>query len=210
MTPGRLTGKPGQRPAQPFFDRDPRTVARDLLGHLLVRRSADGVTSGRIVETEAYLHSADPASHSHRGRTNRNQSMFGPPGRAYVYAIHARWCVNVVTEPVGVGSAVLIRALEPVDGIDVMIARRGTERVLDLARGPARLCEAMAIDKSLDGYDLIGGSELQLVTVDAPTQRPILSTPRIGVTSGQEHRYRYLFADHPYVSGPKRSNRSPA
>src|SRR5687768_17862359 len=121
-----------------FYDREPALVARELLGKLLIRETSAGRCSGRIVETEAYLSSRDPACHASRGMTRRNAAMFGPPGHAYVYMIHAKWCFNTVTEDVGLGSAVLIRALEPLEGIELMHARRGVENIFDLTRGPAR------------------------------------------------------------------------
>src|SRR5687767_11787844 len=109
-------------PALPrdFFARDPVTVARELLGKILVRESEEGLVSGRIVESEAYLSSRDPACHAHRGPNRKNATMFGPAGHAYVYMIHARWCLNAVTEDAGCGSAVLIRAVEPLQGLELM------------------------------------------------------------------------------------------
>ncbi len=143
-----------------FYDRDPVAVARDLLGMLIVRVTPEGLTAGRIVEVEAYLASGDPANHAYRGKTRRNASMFGPPGHAYVYAIHSRWCLNAVTEPEGVPSAVLIRAVEPLEGFQIMQLRRGRSELRELARGPARLCEAFAIDRTLNGWDLTLGQQL--------------------------------------------------
>src|SRR5687768_17100174 len=121
-----------------FYARHPAVVARELIGKRLVRQTAEGLCGGRIVEAEAYLSSRDPACHASRGMTRRNAAMFGPPGHAYVYMIHAKWCFNTVTEDVGLGSAVLIRALEPLEGIELMHARRGVENIFDLTRGPAR------------------------------------------------------------------------
>src|SRR5436190_14846866 len=126
---------------QDFYARDPIAVARELLGKIVVRPTPEGLTSGRIVEAEAYLSSRDPACHASLGPNRKNAAMFGPAGRAYVYMIHARWCLNVVTEEVGVASAVLIRALEPLAGIPLMQERRGLDNLRDLARGPARLCQ---------------------------------------------------------------------
>src|SRR6185312_8955522 len=129
-----------------FYERDPALVARDLVGKRLLRETSAGICGGRIVEVEAYLSRRDPACHASRGPTRRNAAMFGPPGHAYVYMIHSRWCLNAVTEPEGMPSAVLIRAIEPLEGLELMHQRRRTEIVRDLARGPARLCEALAID----------------------------------------------------------------
>jgi DNA-3-methyladenine glycosylase len=137
--------------------------------------------------------------------------MFARPGTAYVYAIHARWCFNVVTEPEGTPSAILIRAIEPLDGVDVMQIRRGTERLLDLARGPARLCEALAIDKSLNGDDLTRRRELwveedsSLRTRSASEGRfAIRTSPRIGISSAKDLLLRYFVADSRFVSGRRR------
>jgi DNA-3-methyladenine glycosylase len=186
-----------------FYDRDARDVARELLGKLLVRRVGRGLTVGRLVETEAYLGANDPASHAYRGRTRRNASMFGPPGHAYVYAIHSRWCLNAVTEPEGAPTAVLLRAVEPLLGVAAMRRRRGVELLRDLARGPARLCEALAIDRALDGCDLTRGRGLWIAEGPALELTPmeVLVTPRIGVTSAHDLLLRFAVAGNPFVSG---------
>lgn len=189
-----------------FYQRDPAFVARELLGKRLVRETLEGICGGRIVEAEAYLSSRDPACHASRGMTRRNAAMFGPAGHAYVYMIHARWCFNCVTEDVGRGSAVLIRALEPIDGLPLMHARRGVESILDLARGPARLCQALAIDRSHDTWDLTAGSELWIQDDTALNGAPlkIVRSPRIGISSAQHRLLRYYLAGNPYVSGKTR------
>ncbi len=189
-----------------FYDRDVVQVARELLGKRLYRHSRDGVVAGRIVETEAYLATGDSACHAARGRTRKNVSMFGPPGRAYVYSIHARWCLNAVTQPRGVPSAVLIRAVQPLLGIGRMQRRRKSQRTVDLARGPSRLCEAFQIDRRLDGWDLSRGQRLWL-THDPDDPLPdhcIGNSPRIGVTSALDLCLRFYLRDNHYVSGPKR------
>jgi DNA-3-methyladenine glycosylase len=189
-----------------FYDRDVVQVARDLLGKLLVRRTAEGSSVGRIVEVEAYLAKNDTACHAHRGRTRKNATMFGPPGRAYVYPIHSRHCMNVVTEAQGTASAVLIRALEPVDGVSLMQRRRGTTKLLDTARGPGRLCEALAIDRALDGWDLACGRRLWIAAADDACSEPyhIGISPRIGVTSAQDAPLRFFVDGSPFVSGPRK------
>jgi len=186
--------------SRPFYDRDPVVVAKELLGAVLVRDVEGCRLSGRIVETEAYLAEGDTANHAHRGRTRRNASMFGPPGHAYVYAIHARFCLNVVTEPEGVASAVLIRAVEPLEGVERMKRNRGRERVLDLCRGPARLCEAFAIDRTLDGWDVTRGEKLWLEPGRPVESERVERSPRVGVTSAQDQLLRFFVRDCPFVS----------
>lgn len=188
-----------------FFARDVATVARDLIGATIIRRSREGLTTGRIVETEAYLSTGDTAAHSAGGVNRKNASMFGPPGRAYVYTIHARQCVNVVTEASGIGSAVLIRAVEPIDGIELMGQRRGTDNRRDLCRGPARLCEAFAIDRKFDGWPLDFGRRLWL-SPDGGKPMTVLSSVRIGVTSAEHLPLRYFAAENPFVSGTRKLN----
>ena len=190
-----------------FYDRDPATVARELLGAHLIRVTREGRQRGRIVETEAYLSRDDAACHAARGRTRKNDSMFAGPGTAYVYAIHSRWCFNIVTEPRGTPSAVLVRAIDPLEGIAVMEVRRGRNRTLDLTRGPARCCEALAIDRRLDGWNLCRGQRLWVAAGERPRE-PVLCSPRIGVTAAAELPLRFLLSGCPYVSGSGRLNRS--
>jgi DNA-3-methyladenine glycosylase len=202
--PARKVGAPAWDFAG-FCDRDPVEVAQGLLGCFLVRE-IDGVRlAGRIVETEAYLAFGDPACHAARGKSNKNKSMFGPPGRAYVYAIHSRWCLNVVTQSEHTASAVLIRAIEPIEGISVMQEHRGTEVLRDLARGPGRLCEALFIDKQLDGWDLSAREELWIEPAESGLCRRslIACSPRIGVTSGEDLWLRFFDAPSGFVSGKK-------
>lgn len=185
-----------------FYDREPAIVARELIGAVLIRVAADGRTAGRIVETEAYLADNDAASHSRRGLTRRNASMFGPPGHAYVYTIHTRFCLNAVTQPRGIGSAVLIRAIEPLDGIVLMRQRRGIDRPLLIARGPGRLCEALAIDRALDGLDLTHRGELWIAAAGTDVQ-PIIVGPRIGISNAREHPLRFCLRGSRFVSTPR-------
>jgi DNA-3-methyladenine glycosylase len=192
-----------------FYDRDPAVVARELLGKLLLRETSAGLCGGRIVETEAYLSARDPACHASRGQTRRNAAMFGPPGHAYVYMIHSRWCLNAVTEPAGTPSAVLIRAIEPLIGNDLMRQRRGTEMIRDLTRGPARLCQALAIDRTYDGWDLTAGRELWIgEDLQAPElELRIAKSGRIGISSAQRRLLRFFVAGNPFVSGSTKLNR---
>lgn len=187
-----------------FFDRPVADVARGLLGKRLVRLVDGAPLAGRIVETEAYLAKGDTASHSHRGPNRRNAAMFGPPGHAYVYVIHARHCLNVVTEAPGVASAVLIRAVEPLLGQAVMARNRGTDVLRDLARGPARLCEAFDVDRAWNGWDLTRGESLWIDDDNAPSAVPSAVSMRIGVTSAHDLPLRFFIPGSPFVSGPRR------
>jgi len=177
-------------------------LAKALIGCVLVRDDAAGRSAGRIVETEAYI-IGDPASHAYRGKSRRNASMFLAAHRAYVYKIYGTsFCVNVTSEGEEQGAAVLVRALEPLTGLDLMERRRGTSRALDLCRGPGRLCQALAIDASLDGVDLLRGRELWLAA-PALDRRPIGSSRRIGITKAPRRRLRFFERGSPFVSGPK-------
>ena len=194
-----------------FYLQEVHTVARSLLGKFLIRTSPEGRTVGRIVEVEAYRAADDSASHAYKGETPRNRSMFGPPGHAYVYSIHSRHCVNTVTQPAGTAAAVLIRALEPLEGIPLMAQRRGRDKLLELTRGPGRLCQAMNIDRQLDGHDLTRRRQLwiaeQLLSDGTSTppvvQEAIIVSRRIGVTSSQHLQWRYSIANNRFVSGPR-------
>ncbi|MDG1895249.1 MAG: DNA-3-methyladenine glycosylase [Fuerstiella sp.] len=192
---------------QHFFARDVTVVARDLIGMLLCRRNRRGLTVGRIAETEAYLAQGDSASHSFNGINRKNASMFGPPGRAYIYTIHARQCFNIVTELTGVASAVLIRAVEPMHGIRLMEQRRSTCIKRDLCRGPARLCEAFDTGGDFDGWDLTRQCRLWVATDSAGDDFRISNSPRIGVTSAKDARLRFFLTGNKFVSGPKALNR---
>lgn len=188
-----------------FYNRNVAVAARALLGHFLIHTAAAGTTLGRIVEVEAYLSEGDSACHAARGKTPRNAAMFGPPGHAYVYAIHSRWCLNAVTEPAGVACAVLVRAVEPLEGIELMRERRQREPLLDLARGPGRLCQAFGIDKALNTWDMTLGERLWIARARQPLARSeaVGISPRIGVTSAHELPLRFFIADNRWVSGKR-------
>ncbi|MDF1506040.1 DNA-3-methyladenine glycosylase, partial [Roseisolibacter sp. H3M3-2] len=209
---GALPYPPPGTPFPPgWYDRDPRLVARALLGAVLECRTPQGIASGRIVETEAYLGPHDPACHAVAGRTARTWHLHGPPGVAYVYRIYGmHWCVNAVTLPEGVGSAVLLRALEPIDGVALMRARRpNVVRDRDLANGPGKLCTALGIDGRLDGVPLDGsardaaGNDAGALTLRAGAPVPddaVVATPRIGITRAADWPLRYLLAGSAHVS----------
>ncbi len=189
-----------------FFSRDAVLVARDLVGTILVRRSRQGTTTGRIVEVEAYLPVDDSACHGARGWTPSNRALFGPPGCAYVYPIHSRYCLNAVTREAGVASGVLIRAVEPWHGVALMQGRRGCLAVRDLARGPARLCEAFAVDRRLDRWNLTRGRRLWIMDLPALRPRPeeVGRSVRIGVTAAHDLPLRFFWRHSPFVSGPRK------
>jgi DNA-3-methyladenine glycosylase len=185
-------------------------AARRLLGATLVRDDADGRRTGRIVETEAYADAHDRASHARAGRTERTAPMFGPAGRAYVYLVYGmHHCLNVVCGPKGEAAAVLIRALEPVEGLELMRERRGEARGPDarLAAGPARACQAFAVDRSFDGHDLLTPGRLWLAAPRTPVgDDDVISGPRIGVAyAGPEwasRPWRFGLAGSPALSRP--------
>ena len=174
----------GKRLTRRFFRRDPVTLAKALLGQVLVRRFDDGhELAGRIVDVEAYLGMEDRASHSYGGRrTKRNGSMWLDGGHAYVYFVYGmHWCFNVVSDREEVPTACLIRALEPLKGLEEMRRRRGKERAMDLCSGPAKLAQALGIDRSLDGVDLAGDNRI-FVERGRSRRSPVLARARVGVT----------------------------
>jgi DNA-3-methyladenine glycosylase len=192
----------GRRLPRSFFEAPTELLARELLGRVLVRREPGGLVAGRIVETEAYLADKDPASHSHRGETERNRSMFGRPGTAYVYLIYGmHHCLNVVSAEEGRGEAVLIRALEPLEGQERMRERRGGVADRDLCRGPGRLAQALGLTREHDGLDLCRG-ELGLWSGGA--ERPaVVATPRVGIRLAAELPLRFVVAGSRWASGPR-------
>ncbi|MCP3856515.1 MAG: DNA-3-methyladenine glycosylase [Actinomycetia bacterium] len=182
--------------SRPFFGRDPRSVAPQLLNKVLEHEGR----RGRIVEVEAYLGAADPAAHSYRGETPRCRTMFGPPGYLYVYFTYGmHWCANVVCGDHN-GLAVLIRALEPMTGLDEMQERRPrARRPRDLCSGPAKLAQALAIDGELDGTDLLAGPVRILDDGTPPPETPEVGT-RIGISVAVDEPWRWWVADNPHVS----------
>jgi DNA-3-methyladenine glycosylase len=186
-----------------FFARSVHDVAPDLVGVTLL---VDGV-GGPIVEVEAYDHE-DPAAHGFRGKTQRNASMFGPPGHAYVYRSYGiHWCLNFVCEPEGVASAVLIRALEPTHGLEQMRRRRGLENPRQLCAGPGRLCQALAITREQDGLAL---DEPPFQLLPREHEPELAIGPRIGITQAVDQPWRYGVAGSPYLSRPMRRAGSPS
>lgn len=183
-----------------FYQRDPRRVAPALLNKVLVH--SDG-RSGRIVEVEAYCGSRDPAAHAHRGKTARNASMFGPAGHLYTYFSYGlHWCCNAVCGDVDEGVGVLLRALQPLTGLEAMrAARPACRRDRDLCRGPARLCQAFAIDGALDGIDLVDATSGLAIVDDGtpPPARPVATT-RVGISRAVGEPWRWYVPDNVYIS----------
>jgi DNA-3-methyladenine glycosylase len=190
-----------------FFNRDPRRVARELLGKVLIRQAADVCLTARIVEVEAYLGEKDPASHSAAGNTARTSVLFGPPGHAYVYFIYgAHYCLNVSCEPEGLAGGVLFRALEPLSGVAEMARARGLEiqsptDVRNLTNGPGKLSEAFGITRARDnGGDLTSPASSLWIGEDGYRARGVQTTLRIGITKAADKPWRYLLGGNPFVS----------
>jgi DNA-3-methyladenine glycosylase len=202
----RHTVRPGRILPRSFYARDAIEVARGLLGQVLVH----GPTAGVIVETEAYLGGDDLAAHSARGITDRTRVIFGPPGHAYVYFIYGMYdCLNLVAEPVGQPGCVLIRALEPVAGVELMQRRRPAARKPEqLANGPGKLTLAMAITRRQNGADVTRG-ELVVRAPQTPAAFEIAVTPRIGITQCADLPLRFLIAGNRFVSAQPPKNSRP-
>ena len=183
-----------------FYEQDTLELARHLLGKVLVHISSEGLTAGMIVETEAYGQ-RDPACHASRGMTQRNAAMFGPAGMAYVYLVYGiYYCFNVVSGEEGAGEAVLVRALEPLEGLDLLHKRRQKARKrTDLMSGPGKLCVAMAINKGHNNRSLI---EKPLFVAEGETvdRTAVACAPRIGISQATDKEWRYYLKENPYVS----------
>jgi DNA-3-methyladenine glycosylase len=203
LKPSRKDGYPPlARAALPI---DTASLARYMIGKVVVRELPEGLASGRIVETEAYI-IGDAAGHGYRGMTPRNRSLFLERGHAYVYlAYGVSYMLNVSSESPGIGAGVLIRALEPLEGVPIMQQNRGVERVRDLARGPGRLAAALRIDRSLDGLDLCQQGPIWLAQGDREPGE-IGQSVRIGISRDADRPLRFYVRGSPFVSGPKSLN----
>lgn len=200
-----------QRLVSSDFAGDTLDVAERLLGCLLVRQIEGARLSGIIVEVEAYLSTNDTASHSFLGLKNRNAAMYQPAGTLYVYSIHAKYCLNVVTEAAGIGAAVLIRALQPWEGIESMQAHRQASRIRDLCTGPARLCQALSITNAHNQTDLIASDEIWIESPPMAVSNhvwQITNSGRVGISSAQDLPYRYFIDGHNCVSGLARLHKT--
>lgn len=208
MAPPEAQEVPPEGPVTPlpteFYARPSMVVARALLGKIVVSELGGVRAAGRIVEAEAYRPD-DPASHSFRGPTRRNRSMFGAPGHAYVYLSHGiHHCMNAVARS---GSAVLLRALEPIEGLEVMAARRGTEVLRLLCAGPGRLCQALGITLAEDGRDLTAPDGLWIA--DGPPPRRVVRTPRVGISVAAEKPWRFVEEGTGFASRSVRARGNP-
>lgn len=185
-----------------FFDRPADVVARELLGALVVSRVGGVRTSARIVEAEAYLGYRDPASHGYLHRRNdRNAALFGPPGSWYVYLSYGiHWCANLVCEAQGTASAVLLRALEPVEGVERMRERRGRVDDRQLCSGPGKLCQALGITRDLDGR-MMPDAEVVVRPSRVALPFEVVTTPRIGITKAADWPLRFVVEGNRHVSG---------
>jgi DNA-3-methyladenine glycosylase len=212
MTHARISvGRTKLKPVvREFYNRDPRVVARELLGKILVREERGVRLAGRMVETEAYLGIDDPAAHSAAGKTARNAVLFGPPGFSYVYFIYGvHYCFNVSCLEDGEAGGVLVRALEPLEGIQTMASNRGLElsdppRISELrkiASGPGRLAEALGIDRLRDnGKDVTSARSDLWIASDGYVPEGIVEGPRVGITKAVEHPLRYTILGSVFVS----------
>jgi len=195
------TGRAATLPVS-FFSRPADVVARELLGALVTSSLGGATTAGRIVETEAYLGCDDPASHGYRNRRHaQNEALFGPPGTWYVYRSYGmHWCANLVCGPEGHASAVLLRALEPVRGLETMRERRGGVPDRQLCAGPGRLCQALALTRTVDGA-WMRGSGVVVRRADAGDYE-VVATSRIGITKAADWPLRFVLARSPWASRP--------
>jgi DNA-3-methyladenine glycosylase len=192
------------RLARRFFERYTPRVARALLGAVLVRVVDGERLSGTIVETEAYRGSKDPASHAYRGRTRRNAVMFGEGGHAYVYFSYGfHWCLNLTTEPAGRAGAVLVRAVEPIEGLEMMLRNRGLDSDVHVADGPGKLTQALGIDSGLNAEDLITSD--RLFVEEGKKVKGIGSSSRVGIRRGVEFKWRFFVKGSGFVSKAKPS-----
>lgn len=185
-----------------FYQRDTKKVARELLGKVLVHETSEGITKGMIVETEAYYGEEDPGSHAFGGRrTPRNEVMWGPPGHAYVYFTYGmHYMLNAVTGKDGEARAVLIRAVEPLEGIKLMKRRRNQSEVKNLTNGPARLTQAFGIARAENGIDMVN-SNLR-IEEGAPHRFDIVTTTRVGIKQGADFKLRFYIKGNKFVSRP--------
>jgi DNA-3-methyladenine glycosylase len=187
-----------------FYERDSAAVAKTLLGKILMRKVFSKILSGKIVETEAYYGERDPASRAYKGRMKFNELMFAEPGRAFIYMVHGNWLLNIVAHLKGDVGAVLIRAVEPIRGIEVMVKNREVKKIHSLTNGPGKLSKALAITKALNGIDVTRRKSQLKVTRGKKEEFETASSHRIGVRMDLPEELRFLIKGNKFVSkGPK-------
>lgn len=183
-----------------FYNRSSLEVAPELLGKILVRKVNNQIISGRIVEVEAYVAFTDQASHSFKGKNKRNSSLYLSAGHAYVHKIHMQNCLDIVTDNKDIPSGVLIRAIEPIKGINIMMLNRKTDNIKNLTNGPGKLCQSLNIDRTLDGIDVCSKSSLIYIIEDGFVANKIVKSTRIGISKDTDKEYRFYLKDNPFVS----------
>jgi len=191
-----------------FFQLPTLQLCRELLGAKLTTVSRGRVTSGMVVEIEAYHGAKDAASHAFCGKTLRNSIMFGPPGRAYVYFSYGmHYCMNVVSESEGIGAGILIRALEPLEGMAIMEGRRRTKVLYNLASGPGKLCQALGIRFTHAGENLSSSPRIRLSPYRTFRDEEVVRSPRVGISKSLELEWRFFLKDNPFVSARRPSGK---
>ncbi|MFQ6086500.1 MAG: DNA-3-methyladenine glycosylase [Candidatus Bathyarchaeia archaeon] len=188
-----------------FYEREPAIVAKDLLGKILVRKINSETLSGKIVETEAYYGEGDPASRAYKGRMRFNELMYAEPGRTFIYMVHGNWLLNIVAHLKGEVGAVLIRAVEPIQGIEVMVKNREVENFHDLTNGPGKLTKALAITKELNGVDVTNRKSELTVMEGEERKFEIASSHRIGVRMDLPQELRFFIKGNKFVSKASKS-----
>jgi len=187
-----------------FYKREPAIVAKDLLGKIIVRKINSEILSGKIVETEAYYGERDPASRAYKGRMNFNELMYAEPGKAFIYMVHGNWLLNIVAHLKGEVGAVLIRAVEPIRGIEVMVKNREVKKFHSLTNGPGKLSKALVITKTLNGIDVTRRESQLIVTGGKKEEFEMASSHRIGVRMDLPEELRFFIKGNKFVSkGPK-------
>ncbi|MFQ6069750.1 MAG: DNA-3-methyladenine glycosylase [Candidatus Aminicenantales bacterium] len=184
-----------------FFERHTLQVVQDIIGRVLVHESEEGLTSGVVVEAEAYRGEDDPASFASKGKTKRSEMLFAPPGRAFVYLTYGMYhLLNIITEKEAFPAAILIRALEPREGISLMKERRGREELKELCSGPGKLCQALGVDLSLNGEEVFSPRSRLYFTQGKGVRKNLVWRPRIGINEGKDRFWRVYDGDSPFIS----------
>lgn len=191
-----------------FYEKDPTLVAQNLIGKILVRRLNHEILSGKIVETKAYYGENDPASKAYRGRKTFNQLMFMEAGKTFIYMVHANWLLNVVAHPKGGVGAILIRAIEPIGGLETMLKNRNVKDPRDLTSGPGKLTKALAITKDLNGTDVTKRNSKVALFENKKENFEVSSSHRIGVKRDLQQELRFFVKGNKFVSKPAAKKRS--